>query len=321
MIQKELAPLIHEAIVAAQQAGDLPPFDVPPATAIPIARLRLEEHGDFATPIALQLAGRAHRKPRPLAKAIVTHLPVGPAHMLASAEVASPGFVNLRLAVPWLVRHVDRVLTAGAHYADPSVGAGRTALVEFVSVNPTGPLTVGHGRGAVIGDTLGNLLEAGGFAVTREYCFNDAGLQMKNLAESVRLRARQLLGESIDFPADYYVGDYITEVARDLLAQYGPAAVDHEWTVLRDHAIALVFADIRKSFERLDVRFDLYFNEMRLYDKSRPDSVWDVLAALRERGLAYEAQGAAWFKATAFDADKDCVLVRSTGEPTYRPSA
>jgi arginyl-tRNA synthetase len=172
MIQDELAPLIHEAIVAAQQAGDLPPFDVPPATAIPIERPRLEEHGDFATPIALQLARRARRKPRPMAEAIVTHLPVGPAHMLASAEVAGPGFVNLRLAVPWLVRHVDRVLTAGAHYADPSVGAGRTALVEFVSVNPTGPLTVGHGRGAVIGDTLGNLLEAGGFAVTREYYFN-----------------------------------------------------------------------------------------------------------------------------------------------------
>ena len=241
--------------------------------------------------------------------------------MLASAEMAGPGLVNLRLAVPWLVCDVDRVLTAGAHYADPSVGAGRTTLVEFVSVNPTGPLTVGHGRGAVIGDTLGNLLEAGGFAVTREYCFNDAGLQMKNLAESVRLRVRQLLGAPIEFPADYYVGGHITEVARDLLAQYGPAAVDHEWTVLRDHAIALVFADIRKSFERLDVRFDLYFNEMRLYDKSRPDSVWDVLAALRERGLAYEAQGAAWFKATAFGADKDCVLVRSTGEPTYRPSA
>src|SRR5918911_893158 len=259
MIQDELAPLIHEAIVAAQQAGDLPSFDVPPATAIPIERPRLEEHSDFATPIALQLAGRARHKPRPMAESIVTHLPVRPAHMLASAEMAGPGLVNL--------------------------------------------------------------LEAGGFAVTREYCFNDAGLQMKNLAESVRLRVRQLLGAPIEFPADYYVGGHITEVARDLLAQYGPAAVDHEWTVLRDHAIALVFADIRKSFERLDVRFDVYFNEMRLYDKSRPDSVWDVLAALRERGLAYEAQGAAWFKATAFGADKDCVLVRSTGEPTYRPSA
>src|SRR5918911_1626029 len=230
MIQDELAPLIHEAIVAAQQAGDLPSFDVPPAMAIPIERPRLEEHGDFATPIALQLAGRAHRKPRPMAEAIVTHLPVGPAHMLASAEVAGPGFVKLRLSVPWLVRYVDRVLAAGEHYAAPSVGMGRTALVEFVSVNPTGPLTVGHGRGAVIGDTLGNILAAGGCAVTREYYFNDAGLQMKNLAESVRLRARQLLGVPVEFPADYYVGGYITEIARHLLAHYGPAAVDYDST-------------------------------------------------------------------------------------------
>src|SRR2546423_6538976 len=159
MIQEELAPLIHEAIVAAQQSGDLPPFDVPPATAIPIERPRLDEHGDFATPIALQLAGRARRKPRPMAEAIVAHLPVGSAHVLASAAVAGPGFVNLRLAVPWLVRHVDRVLAAGKHYADPSVGAGRTALVEFVSANPPGPLTVGHGRGPVIGDTPRNLLD------------------------------------------------------------------------------------------------------------------------------------------------------------------
>src|SRR5437763_248659 len=318
MIQKELAALIHEAIVAAQQIGDLPPFDVPPATAIPIERPRLEGHGDFATPIALQLAGRARRRPRLMAEAIVAHLPVGSAHVLASAAVAGPGFVNLRLAVPWLVRHVDRVLAAGKHYADPSVGAGRTALVEFVSVNPTGPLTVGHGRGAVIGDTLGNILQAGGFAVTREYYFNDAGLQMKNLAESVRLRMRQLRGASVAFPADYYVGGYITEVARDRRAQFGPVAVGHDWPVLRDHAIALVFADIRKSLERLGVRFDVYFNEIRLYDEGRPDNVWDVLAALRERGLAYDAEGATWFRATAFGADKDRVLVRSSGEPTYR---
>jgi arginyl-tRNA synthetase len=128
MIQEELAPLIHEAIVAAQQAGDLPPFDVPPATAIPIERPRLEEHGDFATPIALQLAGRARCKPRPMAEAIVTHLPVGPAHMLASAEVAGPGFVNLRLfSVPWLVRNTARRATARRHARSRVHGTGRGA--------------------------------------------------------------------------------------------------------------------------------------------------------------------------------------------------
>src|SRR5690606_15211974 len=142
--------------------------------------------------------------------------------LLAAAEIAGPGFINLRLDPDWLTRQVDAVLATGASYADLDLGRGKRAQVEFVSANPTGPLTVGHGRGAVIGDTLGNILEAGGFEVTREYYFNDGGLQMKNLAESVRVRARQLLGEEIEFPENYYVGDYIVDIARDLLDQYGP---------------------------------------------------------------------------------------------------
>jgi len=318
MIQDQLAPLIHQAIVAAQASGALPAFETPAAETIPVERPKQEDHGDFATAIAMQLAKIAGRPPRQIAEAIVAHLPLDPTGLLASAEVAGAGFINLRLGVPWLARQVDRVLADGPHYADPSIGTGLTAQVEFVSANPTGPLTVGHGRGAVIGDTLSNMLEAGGYQVTREYYFNDGGLQMKNLAESVRVRARQALGEGVEFPADLYVGAYISAIAQDLIARDGPAVVDQEWTVLRDEAVAVIFTDIRRTLERLGVRFDVYFNEMALYDRERPVNVWRTVEELRARDLAYDAEGAVWFRATAFGADKDRVLVRSSGEPTYR---
>ncbi|HBY98282.1 MAG: arginine--tRNA ligase [Ardenticatenaceae bacterium] len=318
MIQDQLAILVHNAITAAQQAGDFPPFEVPPPDGIPIERPRQAEHGDFATPVAMQLARPARRSPRQIAEALVKHLPVGDSNLLAGAEVAGPGFINFYLEPTWLARQVDRILAEGERYADLEIGGERKAQVEFVSANPTGPLTVGHGRGAVIGDTLGNILGAGGYNVTREYYFNDGGLQMKNLAESVRLRARQLLGEPVQFPENYYVGDYIVDIARALVAEYGPEVVNRDWTFFRDRAVEVIFADIRKTLERLGVRFDVYFNEMSFYDESQPGNVWDIVAALRERGLAYEAEGAVWFKATAFGAEKDRVLVRSTGEPTYR---
>lgn len=318
LIQDRLALLVREAIAAAQQGGGLPAFELPTAASIAVERPKLKEHGDFATPIAMQLVKTIRRNPRQIAEAIAARLPTGGDGPIADVEVANPGFINLRLADAWVARQVDRVLDEGEHYADPSVGAGRMAQVEFVSANPTGPLTVGHGRGAVIGDTLGNILAAGGYAVTREYYFNDGGLQMKNLAESVRVRARQLRGEEVELPEGYYVGDYITDIARSLLDERGPGIVDADWTVLRDAAVAAIFADIRGTLQRLGVSFDVYFNETSLYDRERPWNVWQVVDELRERGLAYDAEAAVWFKATAFGADKDRVLVRSSGEPTYR---
>lgn len=318
MIQEQIAALIHDALHGAQKAGDLPAFEIPGVADIPVERPRQPEHGDFATPIAMQLARPARQNPRQIAEALVRHLRLGDGSLLAAAEIAGPGFINLRLDPDWLTRQVDAVLATGASYADLDLGRGKRAQVEFVSANPTGPLTVGHGRGAVIGDTLGNILEAGGFEVTREYYFNDGGLQMKNLAESVRVRARQLLGEEIEFPENYYVGDYIVDIARDLLDQYGPEVVERDWTFFRDQAVEVIFADIRKTLDRLGVHFDVYFNEMSFYDESRPGNVWDIVAALRERDLAYDKDGAVWFRATAFGAAKDRVLVRSTGEPTYR---
>jgi len=320
MIQDQIAVLIHGAVLAAQENGALPPFEAPSTDATPVERPKQDGHGDFASPIALQLARLARQSPRQIADAIAAYIPVGEASggVLASVEVANPGFINLRLSASWIAAQVDRVLSAGPRYGDLAVGQGKRAQVEFISANPTGPLTVGHGRGAVIGDVLSSILLAGGYEVTREYYFNDGGLQMKNLAQSVRLRAKELQGGQDVFPDDLYQGEYIADIARDLLAEHGQDVVEWDWTRLRDAAVAVIFADIRVTLDRLGIHFDVYFNEMTLYDRERSGNVWEIVDKLRAAGLAYDAEGAVWFKATDFGSDKDRVIVRSTGEPTYR---
>jgi len=318
-IQDQLAPLVRQAILTAQQQGELPAFEVPAAEAIPIERPKSEEYGDFATPVAMQLARLARKTPRQIAEAIARRLPTGPEQVLASVDVAGAGFINVRLTPRWLARHVDDILAVGIGYANPAIGSGKTAQVEFVSANPTGPLTVGHGRGAVIGDTLANILAAGGYAVQREYYFNDGGLQMRNLAESVRTRARQLRGEAVELAENYYGGEYIVDIAKDLIDRLGiDAVVAAEWTVLRDAAVSATFAMIRQTLDQLGVHMDSYFNELSLFVTGRTINIWTVIEELRRRDLAYDADGAVWFKATQFGADKDRVLVRSSGEPTYR---
>jgi arginyl-tRNA synthetase len=319
MIQNELAKLVQAAISAAQQAEALPPFDIP--AEIPIERPKQPEHGDFATPVALQLAKTARRNPRQVGEAIAAQLSQGSATnsaLLDTVEVAGPGYINFRIAPGWYATQVETILAKSTHYADLNIGQGHKAQVEFVSANPTGPLTVGHGRGAVIGDTMSRIFEAAGYDVTREYYFNDGGLQMKNLAESVRLRARQQLGEKLEFPENYYVGGYIEEIAADLLAKHGPAVIERDWTFFRDAAVEVIFADIRKTLDRLGIKFDVYFNEMSFYDETKPGNVWDIVKQLRATDMAYDNEGAVWFRATTFGAEKDRVLVRSTGEPTYR---
>lgn len=318
MVQHQLSVLVHQALLAGQAAGDLPAFDLPTKDHIPIERPAQSEYGDFATPIAMQLARLARHNPKRIAQSIVTHLPMGGDNLVLRADIAGPGFVNFLLNPTWLAKQVDHLVREGKDVVAPGDRKEQRVLIEFISANPTGPLTVGHGRGAVIGDTLSRILESTGAIVTREYYFNDGGLQMKILAESVRIRVRQLLGEDIPFPEGYYVGDYIRDIAAGLIAEQGSSVVDSDWTSLRDCAVTAIFADIRQTQERLGIAFDTYFNEMTFYDKDRPGNVWDITQQLRACGVAYEEDGAVWFRATAFGADKDRVLIRSTGEPTYR---
>ncbi len=310
MIRDELASLLNQAAEAAQRAGALPPFDLPSLT---VERPKQASHGDYASAAALSLARLAHKPPLQIAQAIVRHIP--PSDMLGKVEAVPPGFINLTLSDAWLARQVDAILAAGMSFGNLDIGRGRKAQVEFVSANPTGPLTIGRTWGAVLGDVIANLLAAAGYDVTREYYFNNAGRQMRILGESVRARYLELLGHDVPFPEEGYHGEYIYDIARDILEKHGSAWAEKDWQPFKEAAEAAVFANIRATLRRFGLEFDVWFNESSLYTSGEIER---TLAALRERGYAYDADGAVWFRATAFGADKDRVLVKSSGEPTYR---
>ncbi|MDA0378128.1 MAG: arginine--tRNA ligase [Bacteroidetes bacterium] len=292
------------------------------------------EHGDLSCNAAMQLARHFRKAPRQIADELAGHLRSQPldASRIAAVEVAGPGFLNFRFADAHLADSLATILAAGDGWGRTTSGAGQRAMVEFVSANPTGPLTVGHGRNAVLGDTIATLLDWAGYDVTREYYFNDAGRQMRVLGESVRARYLSLvdpdlptktIGEGEDelivpesFPEEGYRGDYILDIARQLLDEKGPdldGAPDPD--VFKRAAETAIFADIEQTLKRLNIRMDSFFNERSLYESNR---IWDILDQLRAKDLVYDKDGAVWFRTTAFGKEADTVLVKSTGEPTYR---
>ena len=286
----------------------------PPAT-IPFERPRQEGHGDLTTTVAMVLAKSLRRNPRELAAQIVGKLGLDPARV-AKVEIAGAGFINFTLTEGYFRDQLRDLIRAGDRYGRSEAGNAKRVQVEFVSANPTGPLTVGHGRGAVFGDTVARLLEWTGHGVEREYYFNNAGRQMRILGDSVRLRYLELLGDAIAFPEDYYQGEYIRDIARHLADGAGDALrAEPAEGRFKEQAEKEIFADIRKTLERLGVRFDHYFNEHSLYTDGKID---DVIAAFRARDLVYEQEGALWFKTSALGLEKDKVIVKGTGEPTYR---
>lgn len=309
-MMRRVEAILARAVAAAHAAGDLATGTLPPGC-IEVPRDR--QHGDVACSAAMALARPERKAPRAIAEIIVARID-DPHGWVASTEIAGPGFLNLRLAPGFW--HEE----AAALRADPALGVepggrGRKVQVEFVSANPTGPLTVGHGRNAVIGDTIARLLEGTGHAVEREYYFNNAGRQMKILAESVRARYLEELGRPAAFPEDGYQGDYIRDVARSLVARHGDGLVEHAGNAFRDAAEEAIFADIRGTQDRLGVRFDRYFNEDSLYASGAIEA---VLARLDERGLIERREGATWLRGEKVGLEKDRVLVKSSGEPAYR---
>lgn len=291
-------------------------------------------YGDLATNVALQLARVLKRPPRALADELAKRLrALLDARRIAAVEVAGPGFLNFRFAPDYLAQVLADILAAGDQYGRSNVGQGKPALVEYVSANPTGPLTVGHGRNAVLGDTIANLLDWIGYRVTREYYFNDAGRQMRILGESVRARYLALVdptlptkkiqvaeGEWVEvpepFPEDGYLGEYIIDIARMLYERYGDALCKTvDVAPFKEAAEAVIFADIRRTLERLGIRMDSYYNEHTLYENGK---IWEVVEALRAKGYIYEKDGAVWFRTTALGKEQDTVLIKQTGEPTYR---
>lgn len=310
MIRDTIAELIREGICRAQQAGELPSFEIP---TILVEHPRQADHGDYATNVALQLARAARMAPPRIAQIIVQHLPS--ADYIGQVAVAGPGFINITLAPTWIACQVETIRAAGMTWGNLDIGRGQKAQVEFVSANPTGPLHIGRTWGAVLGDTIASLLEAAGYDVTREYYFNNAGRQMQILGQSVRARYLELIGRPAEFPEEGYQGDYIWEIAQTIVEEQGTAWAEEEWPVFKERAEAWLFNDIRRTLERMGIHFDVWFNEHDLYTSS---AIQKTVQALRERGYVYDKDGAIWFRATAFGADKDRVLIKSNGEPTYR---
>jgi arginyl-tRNA synthetase len=308
----EIETYIRNTILNAVQKAKFSMDELP---AIELSSAKLKEHGDLATNFAFVLASREKKNPLEVAHTIVSLMDYDRAY-LCKVKIAGKGFINFMLSLNYLLDSLLRIIDEGRDYGLADWGADKKTQVEFVSANPTGPLTIGHGRQAVIGDTIARLLEATGHSVTREYYFNDVGRQMRILGDSVRLRTKELLGEKITFPDDYYQGEYIRDLARKALEKNGDSAVNSkDIPYFQDLAENAIFEEIKKTLSRLGIAFDVYYNEKTLYESKKID---DVIRALRKKGLAYDKDGAVWFRTTHFGQKQDRVIVKSTGEPTYR---
>ncbi len=304
-------PVIYNALLSAGIMTDKP---------INIEQPADKKFGDFSTNIALLAAKECRRNPRDLAQTVIEHM-IFPQDTISKIEVAGAGFINFYLAPCFIMQSVEQVLLDGDEYGKGSIGKGENAVVEYVSANPTGPLTIGRGRGGVLGDCIANLFDAQGYKVTREYYFNDAGRQMQILGESVRLRYLERCGNTIEFPATHYQGEYIGEIAELMYQDHGTALAEStELLIFKKRAEEIIFASIRKTLERLSIRHDSFFNEHTLY---MPDEVGmtanqKVIDKLRENGFISEYDGATWFETTKLGQEKDKVLIKSSGEPSYR---
>jgi arginyl-tRNA synthetase len=274
-----------------------------------------EGQGDFSTNMAMVMAGMEKKNPREIAGVLMELLSAEDT-LIDKLEMAGPGFVNIFLKPQVWQEVLGPVCKAGDNFGRSMVGKGKKVLVEFVSANPTGPLSIGHGRQAILGDSIARLLENTGHEVYREYYFNDAGRQMRVLGESTRARYLELQGLSFVFPEDGYQGEYIRDIAQALFDEQGDTLVEQEdVTPFTQKAVELIFADISGTLEQMGVSFDNYYNEHTLYDAGHIDS---VVNELREKGLVYEKDDAVWFKTTEFGQEQDRVIIKSSGEPTYR---
>jgi arginyl-tRNA synthetase len=285
--------------------------------AVALERPRNPEHGDWATNVALTLAKPLRKAPRQIADELaerIDHAAAG----IRSAEVAGPGFINFRLSSDYLVDGLMRIVREGDAYGRSDAGAGQPVNVEFVSANPTGPLHIGHGRQAALGDAVAELLAWAGWAVHREYYYNDAGEQINKLTRSVWARYQQAVGMDVPFPEDGYHGEYVREIAAELAAEHGDRYAGDDsaeaMDAMRVFAVARLRGEQNRDLDGFRVRFDHYFLESSLYGSG---AVEETIRRLRETGHVYEKDGAVWLRTTEFGDDKDRVMVKSTGFPTY----
>ena len=319
MMRHRIASLVENALHAAANAEELFSSPLP---AVVIGTPANPEHGDFSCNAAMQLAKAERKAPRQVAEIILRHIGNGDG-LLTKTEIAGPGFINLFVAPAAWQATLMEIESQGMNFGLTTTGAGKKVQVEFVSANPTGPLHIGHGRGAAIGDTICRLLSASGWDVTREFYYNDAGQQITNLALSVQARCLGIEPDSPNWPTDGYQGEYIKDVARSYLANETVDANDRHVTALgdptnldaiRDFAVACLRREQDLDLKAFDVHFDVFTLESSLYSEGRVD---DVVRLLNENGHTYEQEGALWLRTTAFGDDKDRVMRKSDGGYTY----
>ena len=317
-MKDQVVDLIEQSIRAIQAEGMLPEGELPTPQ---VDHTRDPKHGDLATNAAMVLAKKASMPPRDLATAIIERLPQN--NVIAQCDIAGPGFINFHISHASNIAVIETILTAGEQYGRTNDGQGRRVQVEFVSANPTGPLHVGHGRGAAIGDSLSRLLEATGWSVHREFYYNDAGQQINNLALSVQARAQGKSPDHPDGPADGYQGGYIEDVASAYVAGEAVQAADREITAagdvddldaIREFAVACLRREQDQDLKAFQVVFDEYFLESSLYDSG---AVEETVNALEQAGHTFEEQDALWLRTTDFGDDKDRVMRKSEGGFTY----
>ncbi|MCG0277046.1 MAG: arginine--tRNA ligase [Thermanaeromonas sp.] len=313
-MKRKLARALEEAAASARAAGEVA-YDELPTFVLEVPRER--EHGDFAANIAFVLARKAQRPPRELAEVLVRHLPL-PIKGVARVNVAGPGFINFTLEENWALPVLPAVLAEDQYYGWSNIGQGQKVQVEFVSANPTGLLHMGNARGAALGDVIANLLTATGHEVTREFYINDAGNQIENFGLSLEARYLQAFGIEAEVPEEGYHGRDLIDTVKRFIEKEGDrylhAAPSERRKALVDFALREKLTAIKKALEDFGVYYDVWFSERSLHDSG---AVKKAIEDLKERGYIYEKDGALWFRSTAFGEEKDEVVVRQNGVPTY----
>ena len=306
--------IIHDALENARQAGEL---ELSPFPEIVVEKPKDEKMGDFSTNVAMTLARSERKNPKVIAESVARYLKNG-SNDLSQVDIAGPGFINLKMSNEFFLQRLRSAVKQGDDFGQTDVGQGTKVMIEFVSANPTGPLHVGHGRGAAVGDALGRILKKAGYDLSTEYYINDVGNQMNFLGRSTWLRYRELLGEVIEFPADHYRGEYIKDIANEIIEQKRDEFLNlpEEECIpfFRKYATDNILQGIQKDLAEFRVTFDNWFSEQSLYDDN---SVEKAIEWLKGKGHIYEKDGAVWLKSSAFNDDKDRVLVKKTGEKTY----
>jgi len=312
-IKREIAELINNSILEAQNNGKISSAPVPE---IVIERPQNVKHGDYASSIALKMARSTKMKPMDIAAEIAKIIPSG--EIFKEINVSPPGFINFKLKESWLTSQVQEILNQKEKWGNPDIGRGSNIQVEYVSVNPTGPLHVGHGRGAVLGSTLANILSSTGYKVQTEYYINDAGNQLDTFKRSLYARYKQLMGVDIPVPEDGYMGDYMIEAAEEIRKSHGDELSDLSDEALMQElgkiGLELMLGKIRAELKTLGIRFDNWFSEKSLNTSGLYDTVMNYL---KENNYVIEKEKALWFSSTSLGEDKDNVLIRSDGTPTY----